>query len=124
DPHTLRIWVGIAHREPDAASTWLIDGKPVQAATLRALRAWRIDGCRPFHSGIFELCGLQPATQYEVTLKNGKETVVRTMQTLPAAVPALDESSFNLLLLSCFHGAQDATGIAGRELATLKPRPD
>lgn len=124
DPRTLRIWVGIAHCEPDTASTWLIDGKPVQAVTLRALRAWRIPGCRPFHSGVFELHGLQPATRYEITLRQGKETIVRTMQTLPAVVPASDDGSFNLLLLSCFHGAQDATGIAGRELATLKPRPD
>ncbi|HEY6772947.1 MAG TPA: hypothetical protein VI140_03170, partial [Oxalicibacterium sp.] len=124
DPHTLRIWVGVAHCEPDTASTWLIDGKPAQAVTLRALRAWRIPGCRPFHSGVFELHGLQPTTRYEVTLRHGKETIVRTMQTLPAAVPASDDGSFNLLLLSCFHGAQDATGIAGRELATLKPRPD
>jgi phosphodiesterase/alkaline phosphatase D-like protein len=124
DAYTLRVWTGIAYCEPDAQLSWKISGKAAQPSTLRAMENWQIPDCKPFRSGVFEFRELQADTQYDIELNIGGEQISRVFKTLPGEVPASSDDSFNLLLLSCFHGAQDATGNAGRALSTLKPRPD
>ncbi len=124
DAYTLRIWAGVAYREMDAKLAWTVNGKPAQPSTLRTLECWQIRNCKPFHSGVFEFRGLQSDSQYDITLAVGKERISRVFKTMPDQVPTTSDGSFNLLLLSCFHGAQDVSGNAGRALSTLKPRPD
>ena len=128
DAYTLRIWIGIAYREVTAKAdekwSWKINGKVVQPSILRAPENWQIRNGKPFCSGVFEFSGLQPDTQYDITLRVGGEQISRIFKTLPDKVPSADDDRFNLLLLSCFHGAQDVNGNAGRALSTFKPRPD
>lgn len=124
DPQTLRIWAGIAYRESVATLQWKLNGNTVQPHILRQLEKWQIADGTPFQSGVFEFGRLLADTQYAVELTIGKETITRVFKTLPAGVPSNGSDSFNLLLLSCFHGAQDAGGTAGRVLSTRKPRPD
>lgn len=124
DAKSLRVWAGIAYSNANAKLQWKIDGKVVQPSTVRALKRWQVPGIKPFQSGVFEFGELKPASQYNVELNVGTETISRLLKTLPAAIPAITKDSFNLMLLSCFHGAQDASSNGGRVLSMLKPRPD
>jgi hypothetical protein len=124
DAHTLRVWAGIAYSHEKADPLWKISGKVVQATTVRAMSSWNPKNCKPFQSGVFEFHGLQADTRYDVELCVAQEKISRVFKTLPEKIPSVQDKSFNLLLLSCFHGAQDATGTGGRVLSTFKPRPD
>jgi len=125
DAARLNTWVGIAHADAvaDGDLAWKLDGAAATPKVLSPIKAWNIAGRKPLFTGFFEFDGLAPDTPHEVELAVKGESIVRTLRTRLDAVPAGPQDRFNLLLLSCFHFAEDKTGNAGRVLSQLPVRP-
>ncbi|WP_447978575.1 hypothetical protein [Candidatus Nitrospira bockiana] len=126
----LRVWVGAFNRTTAPADLqWEIAGIPSPAVVaVRPLSSVRPDGPggmvgrgepRAF-SGVYEFDGLQPGTVYDMALRTEDETAHLTTRTLPAEVPRRFGETFNVLLISCFHQAEDRGGLAGTVVSQLK----
>ncbi|BBQ00668.1 hypothetical protein BSFA1_57960 [Burkholderia sp. SFA1] len=127
DATSLRVWAGVlaATNGPGSILNWTLDGNPVVPSVVRPLACWTVQGKFPFCSTVVEFKDLAPASEHEVGLKVDNDIVVtRSFRTLPRSIPGDYSDRFNLLLLSCFHSAQDPRGEAGRWIASYKPRPD
>ena len=81
-------------------------------------------------TGVFEIIGLQPGRAYKITVTASANGTVTSAElrtkTLPTVVPGLLDGTFNILLVSCFHNAEDRGGQAGlfaRQLNSAA-RPD
>ena len=113
----LRIWLGIFQGTAAPALTWSINEAPVVPVTLRQLASVRPDtmlpaGVQPetvarVFTGVYEFPGLTPDTFYAITAEAGASRATLETRTLPAAVPTALDSWFNVLLVSCFHQAED-----------------
>ena len=120
----LHLWVGVADVSGPPTLAWKRDGGAVNPTTLRPLApVLATPADTTVHTGFFEYAGLAPDTPYRIELSIAKERIVRTVHTLPAAVPTGPQDRFNVLLLSCFHRLEDKTGTAGRVLSRLKVKP-
>jgi hypothetical protein len=123
-PDRLHIWVGVTGVSGPPALAWKLDHVAVAPSAVRPLTRIRT---RPtptiVYSGLFEFSGLAPNTCYPVELTVGGERVEREFWTLPQEIPFGPQDQFNVLLLSCFHQAEDATGRAGRVLSRIGVRP-
>lgn len=133
----LRIWVGIlAPQVPTLV--WHLDGDLVTDARIRPLRplasaipANLLDALpADNYAGVFEISGLHPGTLYEVSLSantpNATASAELRTKTLPSSVPNLLDSTFNVLLASCFYRGEDKTGQVGVVTSQLNgaTRPD
>ncbi|PTR10776.1 PhoD-like phosphatase [Nitrosospira sp. Nsp5] len=120
----LRIWVGILASQAPSL-TWFLDGNPVAAARIHPLRPLasaipvEFRGALPADNftGVFEIDGLQSGTAYKISLSASAlgttaSAELRT-RTLPSSVPSVLESTFNVLLASCFYQGEDKAGLAG-----------
>jgi len=126
----LRVWVGAFQATQAPALSWLLDGNAFEPSALRPMSSVRSGDL--FHagtdpatvprafSGVYEFAGLLPDTTYEVSVTGGGESMVLSTRTLPAAVPTQLDRSFNVLLISCFHQAEDRAGLAGTIVSQLK----
>jgi hypothetical protein len=125
DATRLNIWVGIADVDSvvDGNLVWKLDRSAATPRAFGALRSWNIAGRKPFFTGFFEFDGLAPDSEHELELTVKGEMIACMLRTSPAAVPVGPQDRFNLLLLSCFHLAEDKTGNAGRVLSQLPVRP-
>ncbi|WP_109478730.1 hypothetical protein [Paraburkholderia sp. C35] len=124
---TLRVWAGIlaATNSTQSVLAWTLDGKAVAPTIVRPLQCWTVQGKLPFCSTVVEFNGLAAASEHVVRLSvDNAQAVVRSMRTLPQSIPQQSDDRFNLLLLSCFHGAQDRQGEAGKWISSYKPRAD
>ena len=133
----LRVWIGVqAQQQP--ALTWRLDGQALPAARVRPLRdissviPQPLLGGQPARNfaGVFELSGLAAGTAYVVAVDandgaSSERAELRT-RTLPAEVPGMLDRPFNVLLVSCFHQAEDRSGHAGIVAGQLTgpARPD
>jgi hypothetical protein len=123
----LRIWLGIFQTTAAPALTWAINGTPVVPVVLRQLASVRPDtmlpaGAQPeaVFTGVYEFPGLTPDTFYTITAEADSSRATLETRTLPAAVPTALDSWFNVLLVSCFHQAEDRKGLAGIVASQLK----
>ncbi len=125
---TLRVWVGATDRTASPNLTWTLNEKGAAASALPAgqpvaLRA--IMSVRPpamiaanvprTFAGVYEFTGLKAATNYNITVRAEDKGEVRSLdvRTLPAVVPRAMNETFNVLLVSCFHQAEDRNGLVG-----------
>ncbi len=120
----LHLWVGAADVSASPTLAWKRDGNSIDPMTLRPLApALTTAADTTVYTGFFEYTGLAPDTLYRIELSSAGERIVRTVRTLPAAVPTGPQDRFNVLLLSCFHRLEDKTGTAGRVLSRLEVKP-
>ena len=126
----LRVWVGAFKRTQAPALSWLLNDAPANPVALRPLSSARPDsmlGASPANvprafTGVYEFAGLTPDTFYRIKVKAADETDSQTLETrtLPDAVPTALDRSFNVLLVSCFHQAEDRAGLASTIVSQLK----
>jgi hypothetical protein len=71
-------------------------------------------------TGVYEFAGLQPDTVHTIRVESEGETATLETRTLPDAVPDGFNGQFNVLLVSCFHQAEDRGGLGGIVVSQLK----
>lgn len=133
----LRVWLGVFQQTAAPALTWELDSAPAEPDAVRAISSVRTDEMLPAGSqpqdvsrafaGVYEFSGLQPGSLHTVTVHvANRGTQSLQVRTLPAEVPAGPEQWFNVLLVSCFHQAEDRSGRAGTLVSQLKTtfKPD
>jgi hypothetical protein len=132
----LRLWIGVLASQMPAL-TWHLDKIPLNAARVQPLRSLAsaipdelLEQPAENFTGVFEINGLEPGGVYKVSVTasaNGEITSaeLRT-KTLPSRIPDVLEGTFNVLLVSCFHNAEDKGGRAGLMAGQLNSgeRPD
>lgn len=123
----LRVWVGAFGAANAPPLTWTLNGAEAGPVALSALRSVRPDGpdgmaapaaSRVF-AGVYEFRGLQPGTAYIAGVQSGQDRASLSARTLPAEVPPSLRRPFNVLLVSCYHQAEDRSGLAGAIVSQL-----
>lgn len=72
-------------------------------------------------TGVYEFSGLTSDTFYRVRVNaDGEDSPTLETRTLPDSVPTEIDRSFNVLLVSCFHQAEDRGGLASTIVSQLK----
>ena len=126
----LRVWLGVFQRQRRPRLTWELDGAPFAPRALRPIASVRTNDMLPANkqphevarafTGVYEFSGLTPDTPYAVTVHIGNTSQTLLTQTLPTAVPQGFDRWFNVLLVSCFHQAEDRAGRAGQLVSQLR----
>ena len=127
----LRVWIGIFQQTVTPVLNWELDGNPVQPRALRNISSVRADdilpaGKRPEQTpraftGVYEFDGVQPGRIYSVRVQTDRQrSKFFRFRTMAAKLPRGPERWFNVLLVSCFHQAEDRSGRAGRLVSQLK----
>jgi hypothetical protein len=126
----LRVWLGVFAATAAPALDWHLNGTPVVPVALRMVSSVRPDAMLPpdmasedvprAFTGVYEFSGLQPDTLYTITVQAGNQSATMETRTLPSAVPAELDRWLNVLLVSCFHQAEDRQGLAGIILSQLQ----
>jgi hypothetical protein len=124
------VWVGVFQQKRLPTLTWELDGKPIAPRTLRRIASVRPNDMLPANkqphevarafTGVYEFAGLEPDTPYVVTVHAGGDRQTLSAQTLPTAIPQGFDGWFNVLLVSCFHQAEDRAGRVGQLVAHLQ----
>lgn len=122
---SVRVWLGAFDVTAAPQLGWKLGGAQAQPVALRDLAS-----VRPSHmlnanvprafTGVYEFAGLESDTLYEVEVAAGQESARLEVRTLPDAVTKQLDRSFNVLLVSCFHQAEDRGGLAGVIVSQLK----
>lgn len=125
----IRIWIGAFEATAAPTLKWFLDDQPANPGALRQIASVRPDEMLPPGSapatlaraftGVYEFGGLTADTAYAVAVEAGDERVAIETRTLPDAVPAQLDRSLNVLLISCFHAAEDPGGLAGTIVSQL-----
>jgi hypothetical protein len=126
----VRVWLGAFQYTRVPNLTWELDGLPRPPQALRQMRSVRTDDMLPAHTspdtmprtftGVYEFSGLQPDTLYTITVHAETQSQTVAVRTLPPAVPLASDQWFNVLLVSCFHQAEDHAGRAGTIVSRLR----
>lgn len=128
--NSLRVWIGAFQVTQAPDIKWTLNGKLAAPTALREISSVRPDtllpeGANPAKTpraftGVYEFTtGLQPDTFYEITATANGETKTLETRTLPTSVPWGLDRSFNVLLVSCFHQAEDRGGTVGTIVSQL-----
>jgi hypothetical protein len=127
----LRLWLGAFQASSAPALRWFLDGVETVPMPLCPIRSVRPNAMLPalpppaeqprVFAGVYEFTGLAANTVYTVTVEGGGDSQVLRPRTLPDRVPATLEGTFNVLLVSCFHQAEDRKGLAGIIVSQLPP---
>jgi len=126
----LRVWLGAFAATAAPTLNWLLNGVPVVPTALRPVASVRPDALlspgvaseelpRVF-TGVYEFPGLIPDTLYTITVQAGNQSATLETRTLPSAVPTELDRWLNVLLVSCFHQAEDRQGLAGIIVSQLQ----
>jgi hypothetical protein len=127
----LRVWVGAFKRTQAPLLSWFLNDAPEIPKTLRPISSVRPDNMLPAgespanvqraFTGVYEFQGLTPDTFYRLRVNaDGIDSPTLETRTLPDSVPRQLDRSFNVLLVSCFHSAEDRGGLAGTIVSQLK----
>ena len=126
----LRVWIGAFQITQPPGLAWSLDSNPTIPVTLRELSSVRADALLPAgvlpsnvlraFTGVYEFRGLAPDTFHRVSVTTGGETTTVETRTLPESVSNQLDRSLNVLLVSCFHQAEDRGGVAGTIVSQLK----
>ncbi|PTR17243.1 hypothetical protein C8R31_101402 [Nitrosospira sp. Nsp2] len=133
----LRLWIGVLSSQMPAL-TWHLDNIPLNSPCVQPLRplasaiADELRDERPVENftGVFEISGLESGRVYKVSVTASTNGVITSaelrLKTLPSRIPDLLDGTFNVLLVSCFHHAEDRGGQAGLMASQLNSaaRPD
>jgi len=126
----LRVWLGVFAATTAPALHWLLNGASVVPTALRPLASVRPDAMlhpdvapaelpRAF-TGVYEFSGLMPDTLYTIVVQADNQNATLETHTLPNTVPTDLDRWFNVLLVSCFHQAEDRQGLAGIIVSQLQ----
>ncbi len=108
---------------------WRLDEVAVNPKALRQISSVRsatmlhgipADKLERAFTGVYEFTGLQPDTFYRIEVTSEGQTTTLETRTLPDSVATQLDRSFNVLLVSCFHQAEDRGGLAGTIVSHLK----
>ncbi|HKA18616.1 MAG TPA: hypothetical protein VKN18_09870 [Blastocatellia bacterium] len=126
----LRVWIGVFDVTAPPLITWIIDDSPAAPIALRELSSVRPDNLLPTDTapenmprafaGVYEFSGLTPDTLYRIQVTVDNESKMLETRTLPDVVPSQLDRTFNVLLVSCFHQAEDRGGLASTIVSQLK----
>ncbi len=126
----IRVWLGVTQVTQPPALTWFFDGAPHQPDTLHALASVRPDELLPpgvnpqtlprAFTGVYEFTGLAADTLHTVRVEADTKAATLEVRTLPTTVTSQLDRSFNVMLVSCFHQAEDRGGRAGNIVSQLK----
>jgi len=127
----IRVWIGVFQIAQAPAISWTIDQAAKEPKALRELASVRPDDLLPADaagnpamparafSGVYEFDGLEADSLHEITVTvDGEPTTLQT-RTLPNEIPQELDRWFNVLLVSCFHAAEDRGGLAGTIVSQL-----
>jgi hypothetical protein len=132
----LRVWIGAFATTGVPNLNWFLDGNPTPPVVLREISSVRPDELLPpgtspgqlprVFAGVYEFRGLRPATLHTISAEAGGQGYHLEVRTLPENVPDGFDQSFNVLLVSCFHQAEDRAGLAGNVVSQLRAayKPD
>lgn len=128
DARSLQLWVGLFDTEDPPPVTFRIDGADVVAVPMSPMRPIRDAVFGPTgkpanHRGIFRIDGRDPGRRYRVEIIAGQDHRVLPTSTLPDALPAKLDGSFNILLCSCYYQPEDASGLLGTVASQVMLRP-
>ncbi|HKQ08979.1 MAG TPA: hypothetical protein VJ464_27910 [Blastocatellia bacterium] len=125
----VRVWVGVFQAMSAPALAWFINDSPAAPVALRELASVRPDDMLPAgadprntpraFTGVYEFSGLTPDTFYRVSVQADGDGRTLEVRTLPAAVTPQLDRTFNVLLTSCFHQAEDRGGLASQIVSQL-----
>lgn len=136
DSKSLLVWIGASQRQPPAPNLrWFINDLEVEPEIVRAMQSARTDDmlgtdktvARAF-TGLYKFdklatgAGLRPNTNYKITVKTEGHEVTLETRTLPDRVTNEMTGAFNVLLVSCFHLAEDRQGYVGHLISRIKER--
>jgi hypothetical protein len=122
-PDRLHVWAGVTGAAGSPTLEWKLDDRAATPRQIRPPAPVGNNASKTVYTGLFEFAGLEASKAYRVTLTVGGETIERVFWTLPTEIPFGPQDRFNVLLLSCFHQAEDKTGTAGKVLSQIKVRP-
>jgi hypothetical protein len=123
------VWVGAFQTTQVPVLSWRLDDVAINPKPLRAIssvRSFAMLAGIPAHklerafTGVYELTGLQADTFYQIAVTSEGNTTTLQTRTLPRSVTTQLDRSFNVLLVSCFHQAEDRGGLAGTIVSQLK----
>jgi len=123
--------VGALKQTQAPALSWFLNDAPANPHALRSISSVRSNDMLPAgelpdniqraFTGVYEFPGLTPDTSYRVKVTaDGIDSPTLETRTLPDSVPTQLDRSFNVLLVSCFHQAEDRGGLAGTIVSQLK----
>src|SRR6185436_18747728 len=125
----IRVWIGAFQVTEAPAITWTINQQAENPQALREISSVRPDDLLPAggspettaraFTGVYEFAGLEADTPYEITATVDGETTTLRTRTLPNEIPQELDRWFNVLLVSCFHQAEDRGGLAGTIVSQL-----
>ena len=125
----IRVWIGVFQITQAPPITWTINQQPADPKVLREVQSVRPDDLLPADgnpatpprafTGVYEFDGLTADTSYEITATVDGQTETLQTRTLPNAIPRELDRWFNVLLVSCFHQAEDRGGLAGTIVSQL-----
>jgi hypothetical protein len=124
----LKLWIGVFGSEAPPPPAFAIFGQavtPLAAVAWFPIRDLQVGlGNQPAnHQAVVRLPSRGPGQAHKVTVTVGAESIERVVFTLPQAVPAKLDGSFNLLLSSCYFQPEDAAGLLGTIVSRLPVRP-
>ncbi len=119
----IRVWFGAFEATAVPVPQWTVDGVSRAARPLRPIANVRpLSSKAPTtFSGIFEFDNLTPDTYHTVGVTVGSECTSLQIRTLPDKITANFGEWFNVMLVSCFHQAEDRQGLAGLVVSQLPP---
>jgi len=127
--NSARVWIGVFQITEAPAITWAINQVDTEPNVLREIASVRPDDLLPADgspgppprtfTGVYEFNGLDENTTYEITATIDGQTTTLWTRTLPREIPRDLDRWFNVLLVSCFHAAEDRSGLAGRVVSQL-----
>ena len=111
----MRVWLGVFDQTRAPALRWRFDGEAREPEVIRALSSVRrdtqlasVEAARAF-SGVFEFeveAAERPAPhRIEVGIEG--ETAVLDARAIPCDIPTSLDDQLNVLLVSCYHWAED-----------------
>jgi hypothetical protein len=146
DNQSLLVWIGAFQHKPPAPNLqWFLNGEEVQPEAVRPIQSARQKAPRPeddtlgadenvarAFTGLYKFTHLANGERlkpdapsrppYRVMVKTAGHEVTLETRTLPEKVPSDMNSSFNVLLVSCFHQAEDRSNNAGTLISQIKER--
>jgi hypothetical protein len=120
----IQVWLGVFERTTTPTLEWFLNGQLAFPQIVRSL-----DSVRPLElvafdeqhafSGVYQFNNLTSGTRFSIEVRGGAESAKLDVRTLPSVVTDRIGEWFNILLISCFHQAEDRQGLAGEVLSRI-----
>lgn len=120
------VWLGVRSGQAPNVVRWKLDGAAVVPSVARALAPIAglvAPGRLAIYTGMFEIDAPHRPHPRVLEVEVDGQVIRRPIRTLPPSIPSEGDETFNILLSSCFHRAEDKRGRAGQVLRDARPRP-